>query len=79
MLNPPEEGKEEEPIPIQHGDKVMVEVLPPLEPDVQQPADVEMQEEKAMGVAGAVGGEGKDGHEERPEEKKEDTSPMDGQ
>ena len=42
-LHPPECGKEDDPVPLQHGDKVMVEQLLPPEPDPTQ--DVSMDDE----------------------------------
>jgi deubiquitinating protein VCIP135 len=78
LLQAPQEGKEQEPIPIQHGDRVRVEVLPPPEPVPQAQADVEMPEEKKMDVAGAMGGEVLEDPEKPLEEKKQDT-PMDGE
>lgn len=40
-LHPPESGKENDPVPLQHGDKVMVEQLHPPEPT----QDISMEDE----------------------------------
>lgn len=76
VLHPPEAGKEEEPIPVQHGERVMVEVLPPPEPQPKEDWDV--PEENKMDVAGAVGGEGKVGDGGAAKDTKTEASPMDG-
>lgn len=78
MLNPPEEGKEQDPIPIQHGERVMVEALPPPEPEPQPDKKNDIQEESKMDVAGAMGGEGMSSVEETSKENRTDQSPMDG-
>lgn len=78
MLNPPEEGKEQDPIPVQHGEKVMVEVLPPPEPEPQPNENKDIQEENKMDIAGAMGGESRSNVKETSEDKKTDQSPMDG-
>lgn len=47
-LHPPVEGHEEDPVPLQHGDRVMVEHLKPVVPE-EIPPDVVMSEVKAQG------------------------------
>lgn len=47
-LHPPDEGHEEDPVPLQHGDRVMVEHLKPVVPE-QHPPDVVMSEVKDQG------------------------------
>ena len=47
-LHPPDEGHEEDPVPLQHGDRVMVEHLKPVIPE-EHPPDVVMSEMKAQG------------------------------
>lgn len=78
VLHPPEEGKEQEPIPVQHGERVIVEVLPPPEPEPQLNENKDIQEENKMDVAGAMGGEVKSSVQETSKENKTDQSPMDG-
>ncbi|XP_068722589.1 deubiquitinating protein VCPIP1-like [Montipora capricornis] len=46
-LHPPNEGLEEDPLPLQHGDRIMVEHLKPPVPEEQTP-DVVMSELKAQ-------------------------------
>ena len=46
-LHPPNEGLEEDPLPLQHGDRIMVEHLKPSVPEEQTP-DVVMSELKAQ-------------------------------
>ena len=47
-LHPPDEGREEDPVPLQHGDRVMVEHLKPVVPE-QIPPDVVMSEVNMQG------------------------------
>lgn len=47
-LHPPDEGHEEDPVPVQHGDRVMVEHLKPVVPE-QHPPDVVMSEVQNQG------------------------------
>lgn len=47
-LHPPDEGHEEDPVPLQHGDRVMVEHLKPAVPE-EHPPDVVMSEQKVQG------------------------------
>lgn len=47
-LHPPDDGHEEDPVPLQHGDRVMVEHLKPVVPE-QIPPDVVMSEVEAQG------------------------------
>ena len=53
-LHPPDEGHEEDPVPLQHGDRVMVEHLQPIVPEEQHPPDVVMSELKAQGGEGSA-------------------------
>ncbi|XP_077979065.1 deubiquitinating protein VCPIP1-like [Glandiceps talaboti] len=43
-LKPPEDGKEDEPIPLQHGDKVVVEILPDPNQPKEQPMETQSYE-----------------------------------
>ena len=52
-LHPPAEGHEEDPVPLQHGDRVMVEHLKPVVPK-EHPPDVVMSEEKVQGGEGSA-------------------------
>ena len=52
-LQPPEEGHENDPVPLQHGDRVMVEHLKPTVLE-EQPPDVVMSELKAPGSEGSA-------------------------
>ena len=54
-LHPPDEGHEEDPVPLQHGDRVMVEHLKPVVPE-EHPPDVVMSEMKAQGESSASSG-----------------------
>ena len=47
-LHPPDEGHDEDPVPLQHGDRVMVEILKPVVPE-QVPPDVVMSEVTVQG------------------------------
>ena len=47
-LHPPDEGHDEDPVPLQHGDRVMVEHLKPVVPE-QIPPDVVMSEVNVQG------------------------------
>ena len=52
-LHPPDEGHEGDPVPLQHGDRVMVEHLKPVVPE-EHPPDVVMSEMKARGGEGSA-------------------------
>ncbi|XP_070565133.1 LOW QUALITY PROTEIN: deubiquitinating protein VCPIP1-like [Ptychodera flava] len=43
-LKAPEEGKDDEPVPLQHGDKVMIEILPDPNEPKEQPMDTQQEE-----------------------------------
>ena len=78
LLQPPEESKEQEPIPIQHGDRITVEVLPPPQPIATFQGEEEMQEDNVKGfLAGATSEEGVDKTKESIEETNQ-ASTMDG-
>ena len=47
-LHPPDEGHEGDPVPLQHGDRVMVEHLRPVVPE-EMPPDVVMSEVNVPG------------------------------
>lgn len=55
-LHPPDEGHEEVPVPLQHGDRVMVEHLKPVVPE-QVPPDVVMSEVDVQGSASSASSE----------------------
>ena len=55
-LHPPDDGHEEEPVPLQHGERVMVEHLKPVVPE-EQPPDVVMSELKGQGDEGNTSSE----------------------
>lgn len=55
-LHPPDDGHEEEPVPLQHGERVMVEHLKPVVPE-EQPPDVVMSELKDQGDEGNASSE----------------------
>lgn len=55
-LHPPDKGHEEDPVPLQHGDRVMVEHLKPIVPE-ERPPDAVMSEVKTQGCEGSASSE----------------------